>query len=135
MATSKPLYIIISNDHADQVHLALMAASGAARVRPVTLFFTKGAIGTVIVDGWEKMIDRRGKTGPKMDHRLAARGVADKPVMIDACMAMGVRFMVCEDSLKEERLTTDDLIERPLILCSSIAALMEEGEGCDWLKF
>lgn len=135
MATSKPLYIIISNDNADQVHLALMAASGAARNRQVALFFTKGAIGTVTTGGWEKMIDRRGKTGPQMDHRLAARAVADTPVMIDACMALGVRFIVCEDSLKEERLTTDDLIERPVIFCSSIAILMEEGEGCDWLKF
>ena len=49
-------------------------------------------------------------TGPRMDHRLAARDVADMPVMMDACMAMNVRFLVCENSLKEEGLTSDDLV-------------------------
>ncbi len=136
MNKRKPLFIIISDQRADQVHFALMAASAAAAIdRPVTLFFAKGAVHTVITDGWKKMKDRRGMTGPDMDHRLAARGVADMPVMIDACMAMNVRFLVCENSLKEEGLSTKDLIDRPVVMLSSFATILDEGENCDWLKF
>ena len=136
MIRRKPLFILISNEHADQVHLALMAASAAAAIdRPVTLFFAKGAVNAVVTDGWKKMKDRRGMTGPDMDHRLAARGVADMPVMIDACMAMNVRFLVCESSMMEEGLKSRDLIERPVVMISSLATILDEGENCDWLKF
>ena len=136
MNKRKPLFILISDQLADQVHFAMMAASAAAAInRPVTLFFAKGAINTVIKNGWKKMIDRRGKSGTHMDKRLAARGVADMPVMMDACMAMNVRFLVCENSLMEEGLTSDDLIERPVVMISSMATILDEGENCDWLKF
>lgn len=136
MNKRKPLFILISDQRADQVHFAMMAASAAAAIsRPVTLFFAKGAVNTVVTDGWKKMMDRRGMPGPDMDHRLAARGVADMPVMMDACMAMNVRFLVCENSLKEEGLTSKDLIERPVVMISSLATILDEGENCDWLKF
>ena len=136
MQKRKPLFILISDQHADQVHFALMTASAAAAInRPVTLFFAKGAVNAVVTDGWKKMKDRRGMPGPNMDHRLAARGVADMPVMIDACMAMNVRFLVCENSLKEEGLKSNDLIERPVVMISSLATILDEGENCDWLKF
>lgn len=136
MTKRKPLFILISDHQADQIHFAMMAASAAAAIdRPVTLFFAKGAVNTVVVDGWKKIKDRHGMTGPRMDHRLAARGVADMPVMMDACMAMNVRFLVCENSLKEEGLISDDLIERPVVMISSMATILDEGENCDWLKF
>ena len=136
MNKRKPLFILISDNRADQIHFALMTASSAAAIdRPVTLFFAKGAVNAVASDGWKKLKDRRGMPGPDMDHRLAARGVADMPVLIDACMAMNVRFLVCEHSLKEEGLKSHDLIERPVVMISSMATILDEGENCDWLKF
>ncbi len=111
------LSIIVFSGHFDRVHYALiMAASAAAIDKPVTLFFTMGACRALEKgkDGgeppWRAMpLSEGGGTGGELDDSFRAKGIGGFEELLDSCVEMGVRFMVCETGLRAMGLDRDDL--------------------------
>ncbi|HLO77825.1 MAG TPA: DsrE/DsrF/DrsH-like family protein [Magnetospirillum sp.] len=91
-APDKLSLVVFSGDF-DRVHYALvMAAAAVATNKPVTLFFTMGAA--------RALVDWRTLPGAQADDDLRAKGLATFDELLDACVALGVTFMVCEMGLK-----------------------------------
>ncbi|MDP6804330.1 MAG: DsrE/DsrF/DrsH-like family protein [Rhodospirillales bacterium] len=92
----------------DQVHYAVVVATAAAAVgRPVTLFFTMGALRALLRPGedgiapWRAMAVSEGAgDGDAMDASFAASGVATFEQLLGAAAELGVRLMVCEMGLR-----------------------------------
>ena len=95
MSVDKLSLVVFSGDYA-RVHYALtMAAAAVATNKPVTLFFTMGAARALEgKDGWKAL------PGSSEDAERIAKGLAGFDEMLDACVGLGVRFMVCERGLK-----------------------------------
>ncbi|MCA1909132.1 MAG: DsrE/DsrF/DrsH-like family protein, partial [Magnetospirillum sp.] len=95
----------------DKVHYALVMASAAvASNTPVTLFFTMWAGRALEQDqGWRRMKCSDGGTAEAMDAGFKAKNVADFETLLDACVALGVTFMVCEMGLKALGMDPDSL--------------------------
>lgn len=91
-APDKLSLVVFSGDF-DRVHYALvMAAAAVATNKAVTLFFTMGAA--------RALVDWRTLPGADADAALRTRGLASFDELLDACVALGVTFMVCEMGLK-----------------------------------
>ena len=87
------LSIVVFDGHVERVHYALVMASAAAAIdRPVRLLFAGAAIVTLLPDGWQQL----GGDPAAVMERLRSRGIAELPALIEACHALGVRFMACE---------------------------------------
>lgn len=107
------LSIVVYAGFFDKVHYALvMASASAAMGRPVTLFFTMGAcraINSTGADGepaWKHMplseVKKGGtnaETASQLDEEFANRNVATFEELLEACVMLGVKFMVCEMGL------------------------------------
>lgn len=101
------LSVVVYDRHFDKVHYALVMASAAAAVgRPATLFFTMEACRALIADtgagpGWAAMPLSDGPgTGAERDAHYAAAKVATFEELLSACVAMDVKFLVCEMGLR-----------------------------------
>lgn len=99
------LSLIIQSGEVDKVHYALATASAALAINiPVTLFFTMAACSALMgagdEAGWRQMTTADGRTGADMDAGFAARNIGTMEELIDACVALGGRFIVCEMGLK-----------------------------------
>ena len=101
------LSIIVYDHHFDKVHYALVMASAAAAIgKPVTLFFTMGACQALLATepgvqpSWSEMplSDEIG-SGLQRDQTYKENGVAQFEELLEACVALGVIFMVCEMGL------------------------------------
>jgi peroxiredoxin family protein len=98
-APDKLSLVVFSGDFA-RVHYALVLAAGAiASNTPVTLFFTMEASRALMneADGspsWRQL------PGAEEDEQFAKRGVGRFEELLLACVALGVKFMVCEMGLK-----------------------------------
>lgn len=106
------LSIVVFSGAFDRVHYALvMAAAAVASNTPVTLFFTMWAGRALEKDrGWARMPVSEGDQGAAaMDAQFKARNVATFEELLEACVALGVRFMVCEMGLKALGMDPDDL--------------------------
>lgn len=111
------LSIVVFSGAFDRVHYALvMAAAAVASNTPVTLFFTMWAgraLEKPAADGtpaWHRLPASEGRqTAAEMDAQFKARGVADFEQLLEACVALGVTFMVCEMGLKALGMNPDDL--------------------------
>lgn len=110
MSVDKLSIVVFSGDF-DRVHYALvMAAAAVASNTPVTLFFTMWAGRALERDaGWTRMRCSDGRPALEMDAQLAERNVARFEELLDACVALGVTFMVCEMGLKALGQDPDDL--------------------------
>ena len=113
----------------------MMGATAAAMGRPVTYFFSKGAIKFLTTDGWATLKTSEGKDAPTMDTLLEAKGVADTALLMDGLNALDVRFVACETALREHDIDPVTLIKRPAVEISGLADILEKGEGGDWLSF
>lgn len=116
MAQPDKLSIIVYSGDYGRVHYALAMASAAAAInRPVTLFFTMGAIRALtkpVKGGWGALpvTDDTGHgTGAAQDHAMAEKGLATFEELLAACVAFKVTVMVCEMGLRAVDLTLDDL--------------------------
>ena len=116
MAQPDKLSIIIYSGDYGRVHYALAMASAAAAInRPVTLFFTMGAIRALtkpVKGGWGALpvTDDTGHgTGAAQDHAMAEKGLATFEELLTACVTFKVTVMVCEMGLRAVDLTLDDL--------------------------
>lgn len=92
MSVDKLSLVVFSGDF-ERVHYALVMAAGAvASNKAVTLFFTMGAA--------RALVDWRTLPGAAADDDLRAKGLAGFDELLEACVALGVTFMVCEMGLK-----------------------------------
>ena len=112
--TERPdkLSVIVFSGAFDRVHYALLTASGAIAIGiPVTLFFTMGACRALQQPGsdgrpaWGAMplsegADAQHGDGASLDVAFRNRGIAGFEELLQACVALDVRFMVCETGLK-----------------------------------
>jgi len=102
------LSIVVFTNHYDKIHYALVMASAAAAIdRPVTLFFTMGACHALRVAGedgtpaWRGLpLSEEEGTGGGKDDAHAAMKVAAFEELLQSCVQMGVKFMVCEMGLR-----------------------------------
>ena len=114
------LSLIVRSGDYESVHYALALASAAVAVnKPAVLFFTMGGIRALmgpppIVDDWER--DRENK----------ARGVGDFETLLQACVELGARFIVCEMGLRSLGMTRAELRSDVPFTVAGIVTLMEE---------
>ncbi len=106
------LSIIVCDGHFDKVHYALVMASAAAAVgRPVTLFFTMGACQVLGLEGadgkeaWRSLpvsagVGEEGQSGGELDDSFSSQGVATFEELLEACVLLEAKFMVCEMGLQ-----------------------------------
>ncbi len=105
------LSIIVFSGDFDRVHYALVTASAAVAIDiPVTLFFTMEASRALLapIDNghatWRDLpvgpSSALGRNGGEMDDGFKQRTVADFEDLLAACVALGVRFMVCDMGLR-----------------------------------
>ena len=132
----RPLTLIMISPLADTLHMALMTGATAAAIgRPVTYFFSKGAIKFLTEGGWKSLKTSDGVSGPDMDLALESKGVADSVLLLDGLNALDVRFVACETALREHDIDVATLVKRPAVEVSGLADILEKGEGGDWLTF
>lgn len=113
--------IALSGDY-ERVHYALATASAARAIgRPVTLFFTHGALRSLTRDasgrcGWQDLpadgqstdggTETRGLGntggGGVRDNQFKERRIGDFETLLAACVELGVRFIVCEMGLRAQ---------------------------------
>lgn len=111
------LSIVVFSGAFDRVHYALvMAAAAVASNTPVTLFFTMWAgralerAGADGAPGWHRLPLSEGRgSAAEMDADFKRRGVATFEELLEACVLLGVRFMVCEMGLKALGMDPDAL--------------------------
>ncbi|MPY71583.1 MAG: hypothetical protein GEU92_16030 [Alphaproteobacteria bacterium] len=115
MPADRLCLIALAADY-DRVHYALSMASCAAAVgRPVTLFFTMGALRALERDaggapGWTRLAPApNGQSAAERDGAHEAAGIATFEELLAACVELEVAIMVCEMGLKAEGLTRDAL--------------------------
>lgn len=105
------LSIIVFSGDFDRIHYALVTASAAAAIdMPVTLFFTMGASRALLapIDGgapaWRTLpvgdSGAVGENGGQIDDGFKTRTVANFEELLGACVALDVRFMVCDMGLR-----------------------------------
>ncbi len=135
-ADRRPMTLLVMSAEAERLHMALMVgATAAAMGRPVTYFFSKGAIRFLTPGGWADMRTSTGHPAPSMDSDLDSKGIADSSVLMDGLAALDVRIVACETALREHGLEAVDLIKRPAVEVSGLADIIEKGAGGDWLTF
>ena len=105
------LSIVVFSGDFERVHYALAMAAGAASVdRPATLFFTMESIRALTPrhadgsHGWTAL-----KGAVERDAEFHERGIAGFEELFDACVALGVRIMVCDMGLRAIGLTQESL--------------------------
>lgn len=106
------LSIVVFSGGFERVHYALvMAAAAVASNTPVTLFFTMGAARALLKpDGWTRLpTEDPAQDARAMDQGFAARGVATFEELLSACVALGVKVMVCEMGLRALGIDPADL--------------------------
>jgi peroxiredoxin family protein len=114
------LSIIVRSDRYEDVHYALAMASAAVAVnKPAVLFFTMGGL--------------RALTGPPpalvdwdRDAQNRARGVGDFETLLQACIELGVRFIVCEMGLRSLDIDRTSLRSDVPFTVAGIVTLLEE---------
>lgn len=109
--TPQKLSLVLFSGSYDKLHYALAMASSAVAInRPATLFFTMSATRALIAgDGWHNLPADDGRRGADRDADYRARGIGGFDELLQACMALNVRFIVCEMGLRAEGLTASDL--------------------------
>lgn len=112
MAETPPLGLILLDGAYERVHYGLaMAASALAINRPVVLFFTNGALLALAGEtGWHRLGENAaGKPATAQDSARLAAGVAGIAELLEACAALGGKFIACEMGLRTMGLQANDL--------------------------
>ncbi len=105
-ASPDKLSIIVFSGAFEKVHYALaMAAAAAASNKAATLFFTMGASRALLADdGWAELPvadpSFEAASARALDETFMARGVVGFEEILASCVALEVRFMVCEMGLR-----------------------------------
>ena len=112
--------VIVRSGDYESAHYALALASAALAVnKPAVLFFTMGGI--------------RALTGPppeledwKRDALNRERGVGDFETLLQACIELGARFIVCEMGLRSLAIDRAALRGDVPVTIAGIVTLLEE---------
>lgn len=134
----KKLSIALYAGTFDRLHYAfVMAAATAAMGIPVTMFFTMDACRILLkpsADGlpsWRRMPISEGTisggdAAGAMDDRFSTRGVATFDELLEACVEMHVKFMVCEMGLVARDMQITDLRDDlPIEIVGFVSFLMD----------
>ena len=112
--------IIVRSGKYEDVHFALAVAAAAVAVnRPAVLFFTMAGIHALMgppppLDDWARdAINRQ-------------RGVGDFETLLQACVELGVRFIVCEMGLRSLAIDRTTLRADVPFTIAGIVTLLEE---------
>ena len=114
------LSIIVRSGKYEDVHYALaMAAAAIAVNKPAVLFFTMSGIHALMgppppLEGWER------------DAVNKQRGVGDFETLLQACVELGVRFIVCEMGLRSLAIDRTSLRADVPFTVAGIVTLLEE---------
>jgi peroxiredoxin family protein len=114
------LSIIVRSGRYEDVHYALAMASAAVAVnKPAVLFFTMAGIRALmgpppLLEDWERDVLNR------------QRGVGDFETLLQACVELGVRFIVCEMGLRSLALDRTKLRADVPFTVAGIVTLLEE---------
>ncbi len=128
-AREKLSLIVFSGDHA-RVHYALAAAAAAAAIdRPVTLFFTMEAARALFAPGAGGAPGWRALAGAGADADLRARGIAGFDELLESCVELGARFMVCEMGLRALGASADALRADVPVAVGGLASFYRHAEG------
>ena len=112
--------VIVRSGDYESVHYALALASAALAVnKPAVLFFTMGGIRALMgpppaVDDWSR------------DARNRERGVGDFETLLQACVELGARFIVCEMGLRSLGIDVASLRSDVPFTVAGIVTLLEE---------
>ena len=102
------LSIVVFSGDFDKVHYALVMASATAAIDiPVTLFFTMGASRALLAspeNAWRYIpggeVAKAGETGGDVDNKFKQRTVATFEELLQACVSLKVKFMICDMGLR-----------------------------------
>jgi len=112
--------IIVRSGKYEDVHFALAVAAAAVAVnRPAVLFFTMAGIRALsgpppALDDWQRDTINR------------ERGVGDFETLLQACIELGVRFIVCEMGLRSLAIDRTTLRADVPFTIAGIVTLLEE---------
>ena len=128
--------IVFSGDY-DRVHYAfVMASAAAATGRPTTLFFTMGAMKSLLAEqadgspGWTRLAPTPdGIKADERDRRHAADGIATLEELICACVEFGVTVRVCEMGLKAEGLSVAEFRTDVPVNEGGVVSFLAEAEN------
>ena len=112
--------VIVRSGDYESAHYALALASAAVAVnKPAVLFFTMGGI--------------RALSGPPpgltdwgRDALNRERGVGDFETLLQACVELGARFIVCEMGLRSLGIDKSELRTDVPFIVAGIVTLLEE---------
>jgi peroxiredoxin family protein len=116
------LSIILRSGDYESAHYALALASAAVAVnQKAVLFFTMGGLHALTgpppkLDGWSH------------DAQNRARGVGDFETLLQACIELGARFIVCEMGLRSLGIDKSELRPDVPFTVAGIVTLLEETE-------
>jgi peroxiredoxin family protein len=114
------LSIIVRSGKYEDVHYALAMAAAAIAVNKTTvLFFTMSGIHALMgspppLEDWAR------------DAQNKARGVGDFETLLQACVELGVRFIVCEMGLRSLAIDRTKLRADVPFTVAGIVTLLEE---------
>jgi peroxiredoxin family protein len=111
--------VIVRAGDYESVHYALALAAAALAVnKPAVLFFTMAGIRALmeppVLDDWER------------DALNRARGVGDFETLLQACVELGARFIVCEMGLRSLAIDRNGLRADIPVTVAGIVTLLEE---------
>jgi len=113
------LSIIVRSDKYEDVHYALAMASAAVAVnQPAVLFFTMGGLRALL--GPPPPLEDWGR-----DALNRERGVGDFETLLQACVELGVRFIVCEMGLRSLAIDRASLRSDVPFTVAGIVTLLE----------
>jgi peroxiredoxin family protein len=140
LAGRERLSVLLLSGTFDRAHYALsIASTAAALARPATLFVTLAAIRALLAGddaggpGWTalpvsaELAEPGVADGAALDARNRARGVAGFEELLQACVALGVEFMVCEMGLRALDLEAAGLRRDLSIRPGGLATLLGQG--------
>jgi peroxiredoxin family protein len=113
------LSIVVRSARYEDAHYALAMASAALAVnQPAVLFFTMGGLRALMappaLDNWER------------DALNRQRGVGDFETLLQACIELGARFIVCEMGLRSLAIDRASLRTDVPFTVAGIVTLLEE---------
>lgn len=129
------LSLLVLSEAFERVHYALVLASSAAAIgRPVRVFFAGPSVRALCAaadggaSGWRRLPAAGGAMAGTIDDAYADKGIATFEVLLDACVELGVRFMVCEMALRAAGLDRADLrADVPIAVAGAVTLLAEAG--------
>jgi len=117
--------VIVRSGDYESAHYALALAAAALAVnKPAVLFFTMSGIRAL--QGKPPNLENGGLADWDRDAENRARGVGDFETLLQACVELGCRFIVCEMGLRSLAIERASLRDDVPFTVAGIVTLLEE---------